>query len=361
MIQIELKEITKVYDKKIKAVDNVSFSVDGNEFVVLVGPSGCGKTTILRMIAGLEEVTSGKIIIDGKIINKVPPKDRDIAMVFQNYALYPHLSVYENMAFGLKLRKYNKKYIDEQINEAAEILEIEELLTRRPQQLSGGQKQRVALGRAIVRKPKLFLFDEPLSNLDAKLRTMMRTELAHLHKKLKTPMIYVTHDQVEAMTLGENIIILKDGKLQQIGKPVEVYQKPVNQFVASFFGSLPMNLIDGIIKKEETGYLFKSRDESITIRFEENKYNCLKELVEKSVALGIRPEDIKICEEDSSISFNASVNLVENLGSDMIIYFELDKIKMIARVLTAMKIEQDQKIKISFALSSVHFFDNENN
>lgn len=355
MTKIELKDVTKVYNGKIKAVNNVSFTVEGSEFVVLAGPSGCGKTTILRMMAGLESISSGEIFINGKAMNNISPKDRDIAMVFQNYALYPHLSVYENMAFGLKLRKYQKKDIDERINEAAEILEIRELLERRPQQLSGGQKQRVALGRAIVRKPKLFLFDEPLSNLDTQLRTTMRIELAHLHKRLKTPMIYVTHDQVEAMTLGEKIVILKDGNLQQIGKPVEVYNKPVNRFVAGFLGSPPMNFIEGIIKEEEE-YVFRSVDEKILIRFDKNQYGFLHDLRKNFVFIGVRPEAIRINENDSIKGFDAYVDYVENLGSEAILHFNVAKMNMSAIVSANDIFEQNQKIKISFVLGSLHFF-----
>ena len=237
MATVLLKNATKIYEGGNVAVKNVNVEINDKEFVVLVGPSGCGKSTVLRMIAGLEEITSGEIYIDGKIVNNVPPKDRDIAMVFQNYALYPHMSVFENIAFGLKLRKYDKNEIKQRVEEAAEILNFQDYLNRKPRQLSGGQRQRVAVGRAIVRKPKVFLFDEPLSNLDAKLRVQMRTEISRLHKNLGATMIYVTHDQTEAMTMGDKIVILKDGEVQQIGVPMELYENPINKFVAGFIGS----------------------------------------------------------------------------------------------------------------------------
>ncbi|MDP2036580.1 MAG: sn-glycerol-3-phosphate ABC transporter ATP-binding protein UgpC, partial [Ignavibacteria bacterium] len=241
MAEVILKNVGKVYEGKNRAVQSVNLEINDKEFVVLVGPSGCGKSTTLRMVAGLEEITEGEIYIDGKLVNDVPPKDRDIAMVFQNYALYPHMTVFENMAFGLKLRKFPKEKINERVNEAAKILSIEPLLNRKPKQLSGGQRQRVAVGRAIVRKPKVFLFDEPLSNLDAKLRVQMRTELARLHHQLETTVIYVTHDQTEAMTLGNRIVVMKDGIVQQVDSPLNLYNNPVNQFVAGFIGSPAMN------------------------------------------------------------------------------------------------------------------------
>ena len=249
MASVRLTNVKKVYEGGVIAVHEMSLDVKEKEFVVLVGPSGCGKSTTLRMIAGLEEVTSGEVFIDDKLVNDVPPKDRDIAMVFQNYALYPHMSVYENMAFGLKLRKFPKKEIDERVREAAAILGIEEYLDRKPKALSGGQRQRVAVGRAIVRKPKVFLFDEPLSNLDAKLRVQMRTEISKLHHRLGATMIYVTHDQTEAMTMGDKIVLMKDGFVQQIDAPLDIYARPNNKFVAGFIGSPAMNFLDGSIEK----------------------------------------------------------------------------------------------------------------
>ncbi len=245
MAQVSLQNVNKIYPGNVQAVFNVNLSIEKKEFIVLVGPSGCGKTTILRMIAGLEEISTGKIYIGDKLVNDVPPKDRDIAMVFQNYALYPHMTVFENMAFALRLRKYPKDEIMTRVNEAAEILGIKHLLQRKPKELSGGQRQRVAVGRAIVRKPLVFLFDEPLSNLDAKLRVQMRTEIKKLHQRLQATIVYVTHDQVEAMTMGDRIVVVKDGNIQQVADPIALYDKPRNKFVASFIGSPPMNFLEG--------------------------------------------------------------------------------------------------------------------
>ena len=250
MATVQLKNITKVYDGGVKAVDSVNIDIEDREFVVLVGPSGCGKSTTLRMVAGLEDITSGELYIDGKLVNDVPPKDRDIAMVFQNYALYPHMTVYDNMAFGLKIRKFPKEQIDQRVREAAKMLEIEELLDRKPKALSGGQRQRVAVGRAIVRQPKVFLFDEPLSNLDAKLRVQMRAEISSLHNRLKATMIYVTHDQVEALTMADVIVVMKFGVIMQIGGPLELYNEPANKFVAGFIGSPPMNFLETAVEAD---------------------------------------------------------------------------------------------------------------
>ena len=255
MARVELKELCKVYSGNVPAVKDANLVVNDKEFVVLVGPSGCGKSTTLRMIAGLEEITSGAIRIGDILVNDVPPKNRDIAMVFQNYALYPHMTVYKNMAFGLILRKYPKKEIERRVHEAAEILGITELLDRRPKALSGGQRQRVAVGRAIVRQPKVFLFDEPLSNLDAKLRVQMRAEISKLHTRLQSTMIYVTHDQVEAMTMGDRIVVMLDGVIQQVAPPLELYHHPVNRFVAGFIGSPPMNMIEGKLISDNGGYI----------------------------------------------------------------------------------------------------------
>ena len=245
MAEVRLKNVSKIYNEKVRAVDQVNLKIHDKEFMVLVGPSGCGKSTTLRMIAGLEDISEGKIFIDNVLVNDIPPKDRDIAMVFQNYALYPHMTVFENMAFGLKLRKFRKEEIKKRVQDAAEILDLQNLLDRRPKELSGGQRQRVAVGRAIVRKPKVFLFDEPLSNLDAKLRVQMRVEISKLHQKLEATMIYVTHDQVEAMTMGDRITVMKDGLVQQVESPANLYSRPVNKFVAGFIGSPAMNFFSG--------------------------------------------------------------------------------------------------------------------
>src|SRR5258706_8421797 len=259
MAKVILENVSKTYPGGFKAVDNANLEINDQEFVVLVGPSGCGKSTTLRMIAGLEEISSGKIYIDGKIVNDVPPKDRDIAMVFQNYALYPHMTVYKNMAFGLMLRKFPKAEIEQRVRDAAQILGIEALLERKPKELSGGQRQRVAVGRAIVRKPKAFLFDEPLSNLDAKMRVQMRTEISKLHNRLQSTMIYVTHDQVEAMTMGDRIVVMKDGLVQQVSDPVNMYENPANKFVAGFIGSPAMNFLNGKITATNGDYFFVDR------------------------------------------------------------------------------------------------------
>src|SRR3989339_50280 len=259
MAEVTLKNVTKVYEGGQVAAKDININVHDKEFVVLVGPSGCGKSTTLRMIAGLEEITSGELFIDNKKVNDVSPKDRDIAMVFQNYALYPHMTVYENMAFGLKLRKFPKEEIKQRVTDAAKILGLEDYLTRKPKALSGGQRQRVAVGRAIVRKPKVFLFDEPLSNLDAKLRVQMRAEISKLHTRLQSTMVYVTHDQVEAMTMGDRIVVMKDGFIQQIADPITLYDKPANKFVAGFMGSPPMNFMDGTIVKKD-GKLYFDED-----------------------------------------------------------------------------------------------------
>src|SRR3989339_1304110 len=291
MAKVILEKIEKRFINNPKpAVAEMSLEINDKEFVVLVGPSGCGKSTTLRMIAGLEEITSGRILIDDKVVNEIPPKDRDVAMVFQNYALYPHMTVYDNMAFGLKIRKYPKDEIKRRVMEAAEILGIQELLERRPKQLSGGQRQRVAVGRAIVRKPKVFLFDEPLSNLDAKLRVQMRTELKKIHERLQATMIYVTHDQTEAMTMGDKICVMKDGIVQQIDGPLSLYDKPSNKFVGGFIGNPPMNFVEvDVIKRDEDCYLSEGMFE---LKMPKEHAERLGSYVGKKVFIGIRPEDI---------------------------------------------------------------------
>lgn len=313
MAQVEFKNVTKIYDKK-KIIDDVSLTVNDKEFLVLVGSSGCGKSTLLRMIAGLEEITSGEIYIDGKCVNNVHPKERDIAFVFQNYALYPHMSVYENMAFPLKMRKMSKKDIDEKVKEAAEILDLQDLLQRKPKQLSGGQRQRVALGRAIVRNPKVFLMDEPLSNLDAKLRVQMRAEIKKLHQKLQTTFIYVTHDQTEALTMGDRIAVIDSGVIQQIGTPLEVYNNPVNKFVGGFLGSPSMNfivsnIIDGAIELN-----------GVKVSLDENQRKVLNG--KKQVLVGIRPE--KFNSEYSNFEVNVNIEISEMLGNSQIAYFKIN-------------------------------------
>lgn len=353
MAEIVFKNIAKSYDGKTKVVNDFSLKINDKEFIVFVGPSGCGKTTTLRMVAGLEEIDSGELFIDGKLVNDLPPKDRDIAMVFQNYALYPHMSVYENLAFGLKLRNVEKKEIEQKVKDASVILGLEELLKRKPKELSGGQKQRVALGRAIVRDPKVFLFDEPLSNLDAKLRVQMRTEIAKLHKRLRTTAIYVTHDQVEAMTMADRIVILKDGDIQQVDTPSCIYNEPANKFVAGFIGSPSMNFIEGMIEKNGSKY-FVSEDGCVKVELGGN----LPDRPAGGVTLGIRPEDIKILSEvDSSEGIIAETELTETLGNEALLYLRAGENKLICRSQNAPAETDKGKIKIAFSEKKVHLFD----
>ena len=314
MAEVRLERVSKVFDHSVPAVTEVTFKALDHEFVVLVGPSGCGKTTILRMIAGLETPQQGEIFIGGKRVNDVPPKDRDVAMVFQNYALYPHMSVYDNMAFGLEMRKIDRREIDERVHRTARILSIEDLLDRRPRQLSGGQRQRVAVGRSIVRKPQVFLFDEPLSNLDAKLRVQMRAELARLHHNLDTTVIYVTHDQVEAMTLGQKIVVLKDGRIQQVDTPQNLYDDPENLFVAGFIGSPPMNFLKGLLVFEN-GPRFKSEDRRI--EWSLAGLRLAPEPRAREVFIGLRPEDLKPA-ADGPITL--LVDVIEPVGGEVYVY-----------------------------------------
>ena len=357
MSEVILKNVCKIYDGGNKVVTDANFKVEDKEFVVLVGPSGCGKTTTLRMIAGLEEISSGEIFIDGKLVNNLPPKDRDIAMVFQNYALYPHMSVYENMAFGLKLKKVDKKEIDVRVKEAAKILSLEEYLNRKPKALSGGQRQRVAVGRAIVRKPKVFLFDEPLSNLDAKLRVQMRTEISKLHKQLGATMIYVTHDQTEAMTMGDRIVIMKDGIVNQVDTPLNLYKKPVNQFVAGFIGSPAMNFLSGTIS-EKSDLTFTSDKSELTFNFSSEQKNYLNDYIGQEVVIGIRPEDIFIEKTNSkSIEQECRLDVIEPMGNETFIYFEIEKTQFIARVKPLHDLKVGVKIKLYIDPDKIYLFD----
>ncbi|OAA24061.1 ABC transporter ATP-binding protein [Kosmotoga sp. DU53] len=361
MANVILKNVTKVYPNGFKAVKNISLDVLDQEFVVLLGPSGCGKTTTLRMIAGLEEITEGTIEIGGKIVNDVEPKDRDIAMVFQNYALYPHMTVYENMAFGLKLRKFPKPEIDKRVKEAARILGIESLLDRKPKQLSGGQRQRVAVGRAIVRNPKVFLFDEPLSNLDAKLRVQMRAELKRLHKNLQATIIYVTHDQVEAMTMADKIVIMKDGIIQQIGDPYSVYFDPQNKFVAGFIGTPAMNFINAKLISDK-GKLWVTA-ETMKIIVPDKFAPKLEPYIDKDIIFGIRPENIY----DKMFAVNATeentvtgmVDVVEPLGSETLIHATIDGNDIVAKVDPKTRAQAGTKIDLVFDVSMMHIFDPE--
>ena len=359
MAEVALKNVRKVFDREVVAVEDASIMISDREFVVLVGPSGCGKSTMLRMIAGLEEITEGEIYIDGLLVNDIPPKDRDIAMVFQNYALYPHMTVYQNMAFGLKLRKYPRKEIEERVREAAEILGIEELLERKPKALSGGQRQRVAVGRAIVRKPKVFLFDEPLSNLDAKLRVQMRTEISKLHTRLEATMIYVTHDQTEAMTMGDRIAVMKDGLIQQIDTPLHLYDHPVNQFVGGFIGSPSMNFIEGRLVANGTGLIFDEGNFQISLP--EDYRAGLDDHRDREVILGIRPEDIHdpdtIGTGKRTEEISARVEVVEPMGSEVFLYVTTGKSSFVARVDPLHIPAVDQQVPLAVEVDRVHFFD----
>ena len=362
MAVVELKNVSKIYSGKLKSVNDVSLTINDKEFVVLVGPSGCGKSTTLRMIAGLEEISEGQIYIDGKLINDISPKERDIAMVFQNYALYPHMSVYDNMAFGLKLRKFSKEEIKQRVSEAAKILGLEEYLDRKPKALSGGQKQRVAVGRAIVRKPKVFLFDEPLSNLDAKLRVQMRTEISRLHKRLDATMIYVTHDQIEAMTMGDRIVIMKDGIVQQVDEPLNLYNKPVNKFVAGFIGSPSMNFIDGRISDNGEG--FRSDSGTLNIPLNDIQKKLLKNYFGQQITTGIRPEDIQNEKEmnsaQSSCVINVELDVVEPMGNEIFLYFIIDNTQFVSRVpARGIPLTKTMK-KLFIETSKIHFFNKEN-
>lgn len=362
MAEVILKNISKVYEGGNIAVKSVNINVNDKEFVVLVGPSGCGKSTTLRMIAGLEEITQGELFIDGKQVNDVSPKDRDIAMVFQNYALYPHMTVYENMAFGLKLRKFNKTEIKNRVMEAAKILELEEYLDRKPKALSGGQRQRVAVGRAIVRKPKVFLFDEPLSNLDAKLRVQMRTQISKLHHRLNATMIYVTHDQTEAMTMGDKIVIMKDGIVHQVDTPLNLYNNPANKFVAGFIGSPSMNFIEGKIISDN-GISFKSNGGELSFNLKGKYEDKLKSFHNKNIWLGIRPEDIYDSASNIAIqsfaNLNVQLDVVEPMGNEIFLYFIIDGIQFVARVPVREMPSAGQSRNLILDINKLHFFDSE--
>jgi len=361
MAQVSLRNISKIYSGNVRAVDNVNLGVENKEFMVLVGPSGCGKSTTLRMVAGLEEISEGQIYIGNKLVNQVPAKDRDIAMVFQSYALYPHMSVFENMAFGLRLRHIPKKEILQRVNEAAEILGIKRLLDRKPKQLSGGERQRVAVGRAIVRKPLVFLFDEPLSNLDAKMRVQMRTEIHKLHIRLQTTIIYVTHDQVEAMTMGDRIAVMKDGILQQVADPITIYDHPKNKFVAGFIGSPPMNFMTGrLIKKDGRIYFDEGK---LTVKIVEDMHDNMAKYVGKEVIFGIRSEDIYdklfVSEAPPENVVRANCEVYEPMGSEVYLYLNTGKHTFIARVGAHDKPKVNQDMDLVFDMSKVHFFDKE--
>ncbi|SKC38215.1 ABC transporter ATP-binding protein [Maledivibacter halophilus] len=361
MSGLTLNKINKIYPNGFHAVKDFDLEIEDKEFIIFVGPSGCGKSTTLRMIAGLEEISSGELYIGENLVNNVAPKDRDIAMVFQNYALYPHMTVYDNMAFGLKMRKVPKADIKEKVEAAAKILGIEDLLKRKPKQLSGGQRQRVALGRAIVREPKVFLMDEPLSNLDAKLRVQMRAELSKLHQKLKTTIIYVTHDQTEAMTMGTRIVVMNDGIVQQVADPQTIYNYPSNIFVAGFIGSPQMNFLDGEIYEEDGEVVFKFKNN--LVKLPKDKADILRQnkQINKEVILGVRPENIKNksdCDQQSTF-ISTKVEVKEQLGSETYLYLDLDVKKFIARVKPTFNPEIDETIDICFDMDKIHIFDKE--
>ncbi|HXV18498.1 MAG TPA: sn-glycerol-3-phosphate ABC transporter ATP-binding protein UgpC [Candidatus Omnitrophota bacterium] len=359
MSQVSLVNVNKIYPGNVQAVHSVNLGIERREFMVLVGPSGCGKTTILRMIAGLEDISSGKIYIGNRVVNDIPPKDRDIAMVFQNYALYPHMTVFQNMAFALKLRKYPKNEIETRVNDAAEILGIKKLLDRKPKELSGGQRQRVALGRAIVRKPLVFLFDEPLSNLDAKLRVQMRTEIKKLHQRLQATIVYVTHDQTEALTMGDRIVVLKDGVIQQVADPITLYDRPVNKFVASFIGSPPMNFLTGSVLRMDNKLYFQNGP--FKVRITDATQEKLLPYVGKEVTLGIRSENIydKLFALESSPenTVRANCEVVEPMGAEAFLYLRCGANTFIARVSGHVRPAVNQDLDLVFDMSKAHFFD----
>jgi multiple sugar transport system ATP-binding protein len=368
MSKVILKNIKKVYDKNVVAVHDFNLEIEDKEFVVLVGPSGCGKSTTLRMVAGLEDISSGELYIGDRLVNDVAPKDRDIAMVFQNYALYPHMTVYENMAFALKLRKEAKESIHQKVTEAAQILGITEYLQRKPKALSGGQRQRVAIGRAIVRNPKVFLMDEPLSNLDAKLRNQMRAELIKLRARIDTTFVYVTHDQVEAMTLGDRIVIMKDGFIQQIGTPQQVFGEPANQFVAGFIGTPQMNFFPAELKMDESGrYTAEAYGLSLTIPdHRQDQLTALRQ-APGGCTMGVRPEHIRIAPEGTPDSFCAQVDVAEMMGSEFYLHMSLEGRDMVARAQTdeageavgQRGFESGAEIHFTFPMAQAHLFDAE--
>lgn len=361
MASLKLTNVTKRYPNGFVAVKDFNMEIEDKEFIIFVGPSGCGKSTTLRMVAGLEDITEGELMIDGTVVNDVEPKDRDIAMVFQNYALYPHMTVYDNMAFGLKLRKVPKNEIDKMVREAARILDLEHLLDRKPKALSGGQRQRVAMGRAIVRNPKVFLMDEPLSNLDAKLRVQMRTEISKLHQRLGATMIYVTHDQVEAMTLGTRIVVMKDGIVQQIDSPTNLYNEPCNLFVAGFIGSPQMNFVDTVCKEEGSEvYLVVSESFKVLLPPAKAKKLIDGGYKDKAVIMGIRPENLDDSQITVSVSpavFEAEVTVYEMLGAEAFLYFELNGAPMTAKVNPRTTARVGDKVKFAIDTEKIHVFD----
>jgi multiple sugar transport system ATP-binding protein len=357
MAQVSIRNVNKIYDGGVHAAKDVNLEIRDKEFMFFVGPSGCGKTTTLRMVAGLETITSGDILIGDTVVNALPPMDRDIAMVFQNYALYPHMSVFHNMAFGLKMRKFDKSEIDKRVRDAAAILGIENLLDRKPRQLSGGQRQRVALGRAIVRHPQVFLFDEPLSNLDAKLRVQMRVELKKLHERLGTTAIYVTHDQVEAMTLGDRVVVMKDGVVQQVGEPLELYNEPANKFVAGFIGSPAMNFAD--VTLAESGGRLWAEAQGLRIGLPDEIARRANGRSGAHATLGIRPEDIHVARPSDApeLCFDAEVEVVEQLGSEIVLDTRVGKAAFVASVEPTLRTRVHDRLKLAINPDRLHLFD----
>jgi multiple sugar transport system ATP-binding protein len=364
MASVTLTDLSKIYPGNVKAVDSINLEIHDKEFLVLVGPSGCGKSTTLRMVAGLEEISEGTVKIGDRVVNDVPPKDRDIAMVFQNYALYPHMTVYKNMAFGLKLRRFPKAEIDRRVRDAAKILGIENLLERKPKALSGGQRQRVAVGRAIVRKPQVFLFDEPLSNLDAKLRVQMRVEISKLHARLASTMIYVTHDQIEAMTMGDRIVVMKDGLVQQVADPITLYDHPVNKFVAGFIGTPPMNFLDGEIEEEGGNLFFNEGNIRIAIPADKASTLRISGVAKGPISMGIRPEDLHAVGEKAGApgleTFSSRVEIIEPMGSEVYLYLTTGKSPFVARVGPHVRAEIEEDKQLLINMNKAHFFDPKN-
>ncbi|ATP40108.1 sugar ABC transporter ATP-binding protein [Solibacillus sp. R5-41] len=359
MAELKLENIYKIYDKDVAAVKDFNLDIKDKEFIVFVGPSGCGKSTTLRMVAGLEEISKGELLIDGKRMNDVAPKDRDIAMVFQNYALYPHMSVYDNMAFGLKLRKLPKEEIDRRVKEAAKILDLEQYLNRKPKALSGGQRQRVALGRAIVRDARVFLMDEPLSNLDAKLRVHMRAEITKLHQRLQTTTIYVTHDQTEAMTMATRLVVMKDGIIQQVGTPKDVYERPKNVFVGGFIGSPAMNFFSGKLLDG------KMTIGNVSLSIPEEKMNYLRKqgYVNKEITMGVRPEDfhteLASIEASPGSKIEVKIEVAELLGAETILYSQIEGQPFISRVDAYTDVKPGEVLTMALNMNKAHFFDKE--
>jgi len=360
MANVELKKIEKIYPNGFRAVKGIDLKIKNGEFMVLVGPSGCAKSTTLRMIAGLEEISGGELWIGESMVNALPPSERNIAMVFQDYALYPHMTVYDNMAYGLRIKKIDKNEIDKRVRNAAEILGLSAHLSKKPKAMSGGQRQRVAVGRTIVREPEVFLFDEPLSNLDAKLRVHMRSEITRIQKKLKTTMIYVTHDQVEAMTMGDRICVMNFGEIMQVAEPLELYERPANKFVATFIGSPAMNIIGGVVKKEDDKIFFKAPTMEFEITDEKTKRR-LEKYVDEEVDFGLRPEHILSAEfaKIPGVEVKGNIEIVELMGNEVIIHFKVGENTMIARIDPHSKIDREKQHTFLMDMSFSHFFDKE--